>query len=345
MSATIKDVARIAGVSASTVSRVLNGKGTISEDTKKRIHEVMAALKYVPNDFARSFANGSPRAIALVIDVADSGAYSNNFFNNTVFGIETTAHKNDFSLMIVNGSTYSGDISSVERLVLGKKVDGVIFPVSLVNSDFLHRIEEQRFPCVILGRAEEVSTETSWVDINNTQAGMAATRHMIQRGYRKISFLTDIGSEVFGKDRISGYCRELAAAGLSYEPERIIHAEPNLQSAMELVLSLLTSDSAPDAVVCSSDRLAIAALRAAAKAKLKVPEDFGVLCFDRTAVTDYAEPDITCVEVDTFELGLQAAEILINQIENPEASIRQMLLSTKIIARGSTRREDEGGRK
>ena len=148
MSVTIRDVAQMAGVSASTVSRVLNGKGAISEETKKRIYDAMEQLKYVPNDFARSFANGSPRAVALVIDVTDPGAYSNNFFNNTVFGIETAAHRRDYSLMITNGSRVSGGLNGVERLILGKKIDGVVFPVSLVSREFIQRVEELSFPCL-----------------------------------------------------------------------------------------------------------------------------------------------------------------------------------------------------
>ena len=93
MAATIKDVARLAGVSPSTVSRVLNQKGVISEETKQKIASAMEQLKYVPNDIARSFANGSAHAISLVIDISDGTAYANNFFNNTVFGIETAAHR------------------------------------------------------------------------------------------------------------------------------------------------------------------------------------------------------------------------------------------------------------
>ena len=123
MAATIKDVARLAGVSPSTVSRVLNQKGVISDETKQKIASAMEQLKYVPNDIARSFANGSAHAISLVIDISDGTAYANNFFNNTVFGIETAAHQNDYNLIITNGAAAFGGISSVERLIAGKKVD------------------------------------------------------------------------------------------------------------------------------------------------------------------------------------------------------------------------------
>jgi len=215
MAATIKDVARLAGVSPSTVSRVLNQKGVISDETKQKIASAMEQLKYVPNDIARSFANGSAHAISLVIDISDGTAYANNFFNNTVFGIETAAHQNDYNLIITNGAAAFGGISSVERLIAGKKVDGVVLPISLVTDELLRRIEDLSVPCVILGRSEEVGAEANWVDINNVQAGRRAVRLLLERGYKKIAFLSDGDGEVFNQDRIAGYRRELAANHLS----------------------------------------------------------------------------------------------------------------------------------
>ena len=215
MAATIKDVARLAGVSPSTVSRVLNQKGVISDETKQKIASAMEQLKYVPNDIARSFANGSAHAISLVIDISDGTAYANNFFNNTVFGIETAAHQNDYNLIITNGAASFGGISSVERLIAGKKVDGVVLPISLVTDELLRRIEDLSVPCVILGRSEEVGAEANWVDINNVQAGRRAVKLLLERGYKKIAFLSDGDGEVFNQDRIAGYRRELAAHHLS----------------------------------------------------------------------------------------------------------------------------------
>lgn len=336
MAVTIRDVAQKAGVSTSTVSRVLNGKGVISEETKKRIFEVMEQLQYVPNDSARSFAYGSPRAIALVVDVSNAGAYSNSFFNDTVFGIETAAHRAGYSLVVTSASE---SVSGVERLVLGKRVDGVICPDSLVDRAFLRKIDELHFPCVILGQLDSGSVETSWVDINNTQAGALATRHLLSRGYRDIAFLGGTGTDAFSRDRISGYCRELDENGIPATKERIIQAPgTDMTQIRELVTGILQDRSRPDAIICSSDRLALGTLRAAAKLGLRVPEELGILCFDNTVITELAEPGITSIDVDTFELGVQAARILIDRVEKPDTSIRQTLLATKIIQRASTGR-------
>lgn len=338
MAVTIRDVARLAGVSPSTVSRVLNQKGVISDETKQRILDAMEELQYVPNDFARSFAIGSPQAIALVIDIADPGAYSNHFFNNTVFGIETVAHRNDYTLMITNASQPFGGISAVEKLMLGKKIDGIVLPSSIVTEQLLQKVAALQFPCVILGHLEEVNTEINWVDINNTQAAAKAVKHLLEKGYKDIAFLSDGDIEVFNRDRVAGYCRELAANGLSVHQSRILHGEPSVESGMHCMQTLLESTAVPDAVICSDDRLALGALRAARMKGLRIPEDIGIISFDNTPVTELAEISITSIHVDTYELGVQAADILIRQIEKPDCSIRQMLLSTKIIERSSTKR-------
>lgn len=339
MGATIRDVARLAGVSPSTVSRVINNKGVISDDTSQRITKAMEELNYVPNDFARSFATGSSHTIAIVIDVVNAEAYSNSFFNNTVFGIETTAHRNDYSLLITNGATAYGGISSAERLVLGKKIDGIIVPESIVTNEFSKLLNEQNFPCVVLGHREEDAREMSWVDINNVQAGSLAVRHLYQRGYRDIALLTDGDKDLFNKDRVAGYRRELEACGLTFTPDRIIHQLTSAEICRDRVTSLMNSENPPDAVICSNDRLALGAIRAMRLMGRKVPEDLGIVCFDNTSITELAEPAVTSLNVDTYELGVQAAEILINQIENPDATMRQILLSTRIIERESTQRK------
>ena len=341
MAATIKDVARLAGVSPSTVSRVLNQKGVISEETKQKIASAMEQLKYVPNDIARSFANGSAHAISLVIDISDGTAYANNFFNNTVFGIETAAHRNDYNLIITNGAAAFGGISSVERLIAGKKVAGVVLPISLVTDELLRRIEDLSVPCVILGRSEEVGAEANWVDINNVQAGRRAVKLLLERGYQKIAFLSDGDQEVFNQDRIAGYRRELAANHLSVPDGGILHGLPTVESGMDCVRAFLQGSDAPDAVICSDDRLALGALRAARQLGLRVPEQFGIISCDNTPLTELAETPITSVDVDTFALGVQAAQILIEQIEDPQTSLRQILLSTKLIERASTMRRKQ----
>lgn len=339
VAATIRDVAKLAGVSPSTVSRVLNNKGVISEDTSQRIKKAMRELNYIPNDSARSFATGSSRTIALVIDVEKPAAYSNVFFNDTVFGIETIAYKNGYSLMVTNGISAREDGASIEHLVLGKKIDGIIIPSSIASDQLLEKLTAMEFPCVILGYNENPMSEISWVDINNVQAGALAVRHLYQHGYRRIACLMDGEKEIFSRDRITGYRRELEACGLPYAAELIQQQLSTLEAGKSCVRNMLNTGEPPDAVICGNDRLALGALRAARQEKIQVPKEFGILSFDDTVLTEFAEPSITSLDVSTYELGVQAAEILIGQIEAPSTNSKQVLIQTKIITRDSTMKE------
>lgn len=336
MSATIKDVARAAGVSPSTVSRVLNKTAPISEDTQKRIYQAMEELNYVPNDIARSFASGSAKAIAIAINVSDVQAFSNSFFSQTVFGIETSAHKNGYNLIVTGADTQRGGTGSLEKLIKSKKIDGLILPVSVLQPSMIQLISSINFPCVILGRPRTEHSNISWVDIANAQAGANAANYLLSKGYRKPAFLSSGEKELFNQDRLEGYRSTLQAAGLTLNPEYTIHTESSLAAGKQCMQTLLARPDAPDAIICGNEKLALAALRTARQMGLRVPEDFGVLCFDNTSVTELAEPGITAVDVDTFELGRLAAENLLHLIEKPDSGAKQSRLTTKIIERAST---------
>jgi DNA-binding LacI/PurR family transcriptional regulator len=338
MSATIRDVAKAAGVSSSTVSRIINNKGVISAGTRDRVLEIMRKLDYVPNDTARSFANGSTSAIALVIDVIETRSFSNNFFNNSVFGIETIAHENGFNLIITNGRMQKGNMTSADKLVFGKKVDGIILPNSLIDHAFIEKLNKIQFPYVVLGDPRTLDADNSWVDINNVQGGALAVHHLVEKGYKNIAFLSSGSKEIFNQDRITGYSRALNKLGLSVLNERICHCNSDVKNGLDVMSRMFQSEQPPDAVICSNFYLAVGALRAAQQNGLSVPEAFGIVSFDNTPVTELSEPSITTVDIDTFGLGEQAASILIRRIEDKDMSSRQILISTKIVERESTKK-------
>jgi len=344
MSVTIKDVAKEAGVSPSTVSRVINKKGMISEETRDNILRIMKEMNYFPNSTARSFVNGSTEAIALIVDVVDVRAYSNNFFNNSVFGIETVAHTSGYNLIITNGRVNTDNISSAEKLVFGKKVDGIILPASMVKRSFIDKLKEIKFPYVILGEPAQQLSDSSWVDINNIQGGESAAEHLLSKGYEKIAFLSSGENDVFNKNRITGYCRGLANRGVPVNQDYIRHCIPNADHGMKAMEELFQQQNKPNAVICSDYNLASGALRAAKKSGFCVPRDFGVVSFDNSPVAELSEPPFTTVDIDTFDLGEQAAKILIQSIQDKEMPCRQILISTKIIARESTEKIGEGFR-
>ncbi len=335
MSVTIRDVAKRAGVSPSTVSRVLNKSAPISEETAERIYRAMEELKYVPNDIARSFASGSARAIAIAINVSDTRSYANRFFNSTVFGIETAAHKNGYNF-IITSENERGGIGSLEKLILSKKIDGLVLPVSMVQPSIVKLVEDLGFPFVVLGRVKNAGAKLSWVDIANSQAGANAVRYLLDKGYRCVGFLTRGDKELFSRDRLDGYRAELKRAGLTPDPAYVVPSAASLEETKQYVETLLTSTAALDAVICCDDKMALAALRGAAALGIRVPEELGILSFDNTEVTEMAELPISAVDVDTFELGKIAAETLFRQIKKPDFGASRSQVTTRVIERRST---------
>ena len=259
-----------------------------------------------------------------------------------VFGIETAAHQSGYNLIITNATADREGLGSIERLIMGKKIDGILFPASLLQRSFLKALEGNSFPCVVLGRPGTSDLEASWVDIDNEQAGQAAVNHLYSKGYRRIAFLSNGEKELFNQDRIAGYRKAIEKRQLALEESWICHTRSSLEEGRASVRQLLEGNEKPDAIICSDEKLALAAIREGKAMGYDVPNDFGVLCFDDTPVTELAEPGITSVDVDTFELGRLAAENLIRQIERAERSSWRVQLTTHIIERDSTGRKTHG---
>lgn len=338
---TIKDVARKAGVAASTVSRVINNKSLISEETREKIMEAMRELNYFPNSLARNFANGNACAIGLAIDANDNTTFSNVFFNKSVFGIETVAQNNGYNILITNGGEEKNGVTSVEKLILERKIDGLILPSVMAKKKLIKKLFELDFPFVILGEPENFKLESSWVDINNTQGGELAVNHLIQKGYKRIAFFSGNPKAIFSQNRLKGYRQALASAGLSVDEKYIVYCEETPAAGYNLLKEIFKMPQPPDAVICSDNIMAFGVLRAAGEMGLSVPQKLGVLSFDNYPIAEYTNPPLTVVDVDTYSLGEQAAGILIKKIGHEKEVNQQTFISTSIIARESTNLKGE----
>ena len=177
MSATIRDVARLAGVNPSTVSRVINEKSVITAETRERVYSAMAQLDYHPNSLARSLVSGLAGAIGMVLDTGDDGAFNNAFFGSSQYAIEQVAQAHGYHLLIANGGERA--LETVTELVLGKKVDGLILPPSAATPQVMARIGD--FPHVILGQPDEDMCLNTWVDVDNRSGAALATAHLLEQ--------------------------------------------------------------------------------------------------------------------------------------------------------------------
>lgn len=332
MAVTIYDVAKLAGVNVSTVSRVINGKAHVLQETKTKIYAAMEELDYHPNSVARSLASGLSGAIGVVVDAEDAEAFSNVFFNRSLFAIEHVAQQRKYNVILLNGAKKAGGVSAVEKLILEKKVDGLILPPSTIKPSLMEKIEN--FPCVTLGQPDSVNHLLSWVDVNNAQGAETAVRHLYAQGYVRIAYFGGDGRTGFSKRRMKGYENALNRG----YPSIFIPTDGTTEDAQATAEKCLALKDHPDAFVCNDNLAAFGLLKAAKKLNRQVPEEIGIVTFDNYPLAEYTDPPLSCIDVDTALLGEQVAKLLFENIDQNLPS-QQILLGTSLIERKSSVRK------
>ena len=327
MSVTIHDVAKLAGVNSSTVSRVLNGKTTITQETKERVYAAMRELDYHPNSVARSLASGLSGAIGVVVDAQDADAFSNVFFSRSLFAIEQVAQQRGYQVLIANGAKSHG--GTVESLIKEHKVDGLILPPSTVKPALMKLIDS--FPYVVLGMPDSLRGDTCWVDNNNEQGAELAVQHLLAHGYKRVAYLGGDQKRGFTKRRVRGFHNILGNAA------RVFSTDGTVEDATAVSREALCMSEKPDAFICNDNMTAFGLLKACRETGVRVPEDLGVVTFDNYPLAEFTDPPLTIVDIDTAMLGEQSAQLLFRQIEDT-AGKQQIMLSTVLVARKSTER-------
>lgn len=340
MSVTIKDVAARAGVSISTVSKVIHDSPTISDATKQRVLEVMKELNYHPNIIARSFARQSSYHIGLIMSLKKEDAFLNPYIYEIMGGIEEVARKNGYLLSIINTSTILGNPGELEKLIAQKRVDGLIIHLGGFDEKLTEVLDKAEFPYVFIGRPS-FATGASWVDINNCKAGEIATEHLVGQGCSRIAFIGNgitHRSSICGA-RVEGYKNVLQAEGYQVD-ERYIKdmkgASHNIPSLMEELLGL---DERPDGLVCSNNFIAFETLKYLQRKNINVPGDMLLITFDNYPFAPYTVPSMSTVDIDVFDLGAQSAHAIISKLSNPGITIQYSLLSPSLIVRESSARK------
>lgn len=333
MNPTIKDIAKLVGVSPSTVSRALNGSSLISPETSARIRKAMEELNYHPNSIAKSFATGNTGIIALIIDADREEDFANNFFNRSMFAMEKTAREAGYNFLILSGAK---DRSAVDALVYEKKADGVIIPSSCLDISLLGVLEQEQFPCVILGEPSIVRDSATWVDIDNEQGGYLAVQHLADHGYRHIVLVLDHTTTVFARRREEGVRRAAESMPSLRGTVMVAGTGGELERGVREVLR----KEGADAFVCSNNEMAYQVLHYLREMGKRVPEDVGVVAFDNYPLAEYMDPPLTAVDIDTYALGRRAAEELLRRIRSRDIEPSHIRLDVRVLERKSSAREE-----
>ena len=338
MAATIRDVAARIGVSPSTVSRVLNDTGLISEETKQQVYKAIQELDYHPNMLAQSFAKGKAGSIALVMDARAASDFSNIFFYQSVFAVETIIQEFGYHLIIASDRRLGSNQSPILEMVLGCRVDGLILPPTTANPELLKKLEQSRLPFVVLGQPITNHTKYSWVDVDNTLGAQMAVEHLYMQSYERIAYVTDNVKPVFEKKRLSGYMDAIKNRK-NHSEQCLVNYTKNESEYIPHFRSLLNGEGAPDAFICSNNIIAFYTLRALRHCNKQVPRNAGVITFDNYPLAEYTDPPLTSINIDTFQMGRAAAELLMHGIQKHSTECEKVLVPTSINIRESTRRK------
>ncbi len=341
MAVTIKDVAKIANVAPSTVSRVIANSSRISEKTKKRVREVMDELGYHPNFIARSLASHSTRAIGLVMPSSSDAVFQNPFFPTVLTGLSEGAHAKQYALHMTTGKTDDEIYDGVVALVQGGRVDGVVLLYSKVEDRVISYLKKRDFPFFVIGKPFKDDENINYVDNDNFKAGKEVTEHLIQLGHDRIAFIGGNLDLVVTVERIEGYEKALRNSGIRLVDEYIINDEFLQESGQDAVEVLLSLDQPPSALVVADDLMALGVLNKLDEMGIEVPKDISIVSFNNVLIAEMARPPLTSVNINIFDLGFQAAKNLIQKIENPEEPIKRIIVPFNIVTRYSCDRPKE----
>ncbi|TYR79552.1 LacI family transcriptional regulator [Priestia megaterium] len=338
MGVTIKDVANLAKVAPSTVSRVIADSSRISEKTKKRVRSAMEELGYHPNIIARSLANKTTEAIGLVMPSSADKVFQNPFFPEVLRGISTGAHEKKRAIYMSTGETEEEIFTEVVQMVQGRRVDGLVLLYSKVDDQILTYLQEHNVPFVVVGKPFKHSDVITYVDNDNFKAGKEATEYLLDLGHERIAFIGGSLQLVVTIDRLTGYDKAIQSANLPYRDEYVIHEEFLQEGGKEAVHELLTLKERPTALVVADDLMALGVLNTLGEMGISVPEDMSIISFNNVLIAEMARPALTSVDINIFELGYQAVRCLIKQIETPHLFAEQIRVPHKIVQRQSCKK-------
>lgn len=334
MGVTIKDVAEAAGTSVSTVSKVINGHYSISEETADRVRSVIKALNYYPSTSAQSIARGTTRIVTVLVDLSPNAAFRNPHMFEIIAGLEETLRAKGYRLHL-RGVDATNVYDVAEEIISRRSADALAIHVSVMTHPLAGLLTKLHFPHIVLGMPN-FESQVCWIDNNNVYSGTIAASYLLAQGYRRIAFIGgqyyDLGSSL----RLQGVRQELQNAGFQLEDQYIWLGDSTRADGFRMTTKLLDQSPLPDAIICANNYIAIGCVDALLKKGMNIPADIGVMAFDDYPFSQITEPPLTVVDINVRDMGNQAGKFLIDIIKRPNMQIQTYVTTSNIMERHST---------
>lgn len=331
---TIKDIARLLGISKSTVSRALSGNADVNPDTKRKVLELARKLDYQPNVVAVSLKQQRTNTLGVIIPET-----VNRFFAKAVGGIQKMANLAGFNVIICQSDeSYVTEKKNLQALV-SSRVDGLLVSVSRETDRYDHfeAVISKSIPLVFFDRIVE-GLEASQVYSDNYEVTKEATHHLIAQGCQRIAFVAGPQHLYNSRNRLRGYLDALKESNIPVRDNYIIQSHYKLDKTDEYTRHLLKMKERPDAVFAINDYAALEMMHAIKKAGLRVPDDIAILGFNNENICRFVEPALSSIDHPAYDMGAAAAEILLNQVRNESIEPVRRLIQSRLVVRESTHR-------
>jgi len=331
MTMNLEQIAKLSGVSRSTVSRVVNNDPNVSLVTREKVMQVIKRVNYTPNAAARGLAAGCTHVLGLVIPMGVSTLFTDPYFPILIQGVSSACNMREYSVMLWLAEP-EYERRQIRQIMYSGLVDGVIISSMLLNDSLVQALSDGDLPFMLIGR-HPTDTRASYVDADNIGGAREAVTHLLRLGRTRVATITGPQNMIAGADRLAGYLAALRDRAMVSEPGLIAEGDFTEAGGYRAMQQLLPHR--PDAVFAASDMMAVGALRALREAGLRVSEDVAIVGFDDLPQAARTEPPLTTVRQPTYRLGTTTVDALLDLIEYPDSSPRRIVLPTELVVRAS----------
>ncbi len=334
---TIKDVAKEAGISVSTVSRVLRNYNNVPDETREKVQEAVKKLNYIPNIAASNLGAGSLRNIGIVVTRSAENAFKNPFFSEMIMGIGSVLEKNEYNIQLIMTDDINIEKKRVIDTLASGMIQGVIVLYSRKYDMLIQALANSHYPFVVSGRVDGISTDRKIHSVNtdNEAGSFKIVSHLIELGHKRIAFLNASLEYIVNIDRYEGYRKALIHNGIKHDNALDLDCGITFDDAKRAVYEALNKNPDITAIFCRDDYRAVAAIQAVNELGLKVPEDIAIVGYNNYDIASISKPQLTTINVPIHDLGAASAQQILDLIAGKKIENNTQILDTELIIRDS----------
>lgn len=334
MGATIKDVAKRAGTSTATVSKVMNGSYSISQETANRVRRAMEELDYHPNLRAKNFARQSARTIVFVAELGKGTGFSNPHMFEILCGLEQVLAEREYALEVRN-ITAQSCADFIQDTAESKQADGFVIHASVISQELDELLFRQEIPHIVIGNPN-FNSHFCWIDIDNRLAGELAAKHLLERGCQSVAYIGGKPEDQISARRLDGVLTVLQEHDVLLPREYVKKGESVCDSGYRMTMEILEARRRPDALVCADNYIAYGCVNALHDRGILIPEEMKVITFDDYPFSQILKPMLSVVNIDVYDMGVQAGKYILQKIKRPNLYVQSHITFPTLIAREST---------